>query len=336
MTEAKRPVVRLLGTGGTISSIGRGPMDFTEYSSTEERISVVDHLARLPEIDDFPAVEAEQILEVGSNRIGPAEWLMIADRINGIYRDDQNIAGVAITHGTSTLEETAYFLNLTVKSDRPVVITGAMRPPSALSSDADINLVDCIRVAASPRSRGMGVLTVLNNEIQAARDVTKQNTFRVDTFGGGPLGLLGYADSDHRVVMLRSPLRKHTFQTEFDVGGLDKLPRVDIVYSYAGGDGEMVRAAVKAGAEGIVSAGSGAGGGGPEYGEALEEASKSGIAVVHASHVGSGRVVLTARRREQGFLVSDDLSPKKSRILLMLALTKTGDTERIQEMFYSY
>ena len=336
MISSDRPVVRVLGTGGTISSIGQGPMDLTEYGQGDRRLSIDELLARLPQIQDFPVIKGERMLEVGSNKIGPAEWPMMARRINQIFEDEPNVIGVAMTHGTSTLEETAYFLNLTVKSDRPVVITGAMRPASAVSGDGEINLVDSIRVAASANSRGMGVLTVLNNEIQAAREVTKQDTYRVDTFGGGPLGLLGYSDSDGRVVYYRSPLRKHTYQSEFDVSTVEQLPRVDIVYSYAGDDRSQVRAAVEAGAEGIVSAGSGAGGGSPEHDSALEEACQKGIAVVLSSHVGAGRVVMTSRREEQRFIVSDNLTPKKSRILLMLALTLTRETHRIQEMFYTY
>ncbi|MBI2171709.1 MAG: asparaginase [Chloroflexi bacterium] len=336
MTTTRRPLVYLLGTGGTISSLGHGPLDYTEYGLPGQRLSVEELVSRIPPTEGFPEVKGEQVLEVGSPSIGPKEWLMLAKKINGIFKEDPSAAGMAVTHGTNTLEETAFFLHMTVKSDKPVVVTGSMRPASAEGYDGTVNLMDALRIAASPQAKDKGVMTVLNNEIQSARDVTKSNTYRVDTFVGGPYGILGWADSDHQVVFYRSPARKHTHQTVFDVSALTELPRVDLVYAYGGGDGVMIRAAVQAGAQGIVSAGSGGGGGPADYSAALEEAVKQGVAVVQASHVGSGRVMLTSRRKEQGYLVSDDLSPKKARILLMLGLTVTRDREKLQDMFFSY
>ena len=335
MTSTK-PLVYLLGTGGTISSIGHGPLDYTEYGVPGQRLSVDQLVARIPPIDGFPTIKGEQVLEVGSPSIGPTEWLLLAKKINGIFSSDPSTAGVVVTHGTNTLEETAFFLHLTVKSDKPVVVTGSMRPSNAEGFDGIVNLMNAIQIAASPEAVGKGVLTVLNNEIQSARDVTKYNTYRVDTFVGGPYGILGWADSDHKVVFYRAPTRKHTCQTPFDVSGFSELPRVDLVYAYGGGDGVLARAAVQAGAKGIVSAGSGGGGGPADYSTALEEAVKQGVKVVQASHVGSGRVMLTSRRKEQGYLVSDDLSPKKARILLMLGLTVTQDSSKLQELFWTH
>ena len=170
-----------------------------------------------------------------------------------------DVAGVAVTHGTATLEETAYFLHLTVKSSKPVVITGAMRPPTALGTDADLNLLDAVRIAGCPDASAMGVLTVLNNEIQCARDVTKTNTYRVETFKSPQLGLLGYADSDGQVVFYRLPIRKHTRDTPFEVAALSSLPRVDIVQAYAGADGMLVEAVRNNRSDGLVLAGSGGG-----------------------------------------------------------------------------
>jgi L-asparaginase len=336
MNGSSTPRVKLFGTGGTIASLGQGPLDFTDYGVTKQKISVQEHLDRLPDVKGVVEIEAEQVLSVGSPLIGPPEWVTLAGRINQAFDADPGLAGIALTHGTNTMEETAYFLNLTVKSDRPVVMTGAMRPASAISTDADINLLDSVRLAASPDARNKGVMVVLNNEIIAAREVTKTNTYRVDTFSGGPMGILGYMDSDGKSVFYQTPTRKHTYQTEFSVPQDTPIPRVDIVYAYAGGDGVQVRAAVAAGAKGIISAGSGAGGGAPDYNTALEEASAQGIPVVQASHVGSGRVVMTQRRKEHGFIVSDNLSPKKSRILLMLGLMVTDDKSHLQEMFFSY
>jgi L-asparaginase len=257
-------------------------------------------------------------------------------RINQVFREDPDAAGVAITHGTATMEETAYFLNLTVKSHKPVVVTGAMRPPTGLATDADINLIDCVRVAAAPQSAGRGVLTVLNNEIQAARDVIKTNSYRLETFRSNELGLLGYADSDEETVFYRNPTRAHTLDSEFNVENVSQLPRVDIAYSYAGADGLLVGALADAGVDGIVSGGLGSGGSPSGFSDALKEAQARGIPVVISTQTGNGRVVRTKRTNEDGFIVADNLQPKKARVLLMLALTKTKDPDEIQRMMLTY
>ena len=244
---------------------------------------------------------------------------------------------MAVTHGTATLEETAYFLNLTVKDRRPVVVTGAMRPPTGMGTDADLNLLDCIRVAAAPQSAGRGVLTVLNNEIQAARDVTKSNSYRLETFRSGELGCLGYADSDEEVVFYRSPARTHTAGLGVRRGRhMDELPRVDIAYAYAGADGLVVNALAEAGVAGIVAAGLGGGSSSPEFMAALKAAREKGIPVVIATQTGNGRVMRTRRFVEDGYIAADNLAPKKARILLMLALTKTSDPDEIQRMMLEY
>jgi L-asparaginase len=245
-------------------------------------------------------------------------------------------AGFVVTHGTATLEETAYFLHLTVKSDRPVVVTGAMRPPSALGTDADLNLLDAIRLAATPAAAGRGVLTILNNEIQSARDVTKSNAFRVDTFESRDFGVLGYVDSDARVLFYRAVTRPHTMATPFDVRGKKDLPRVDIVYSYAGADGVLVDALSARRPDGMVLVGLGGGSYPGAFLEAGKRAVQAGIPVVLATRSWNGRVVMTPRKDVGGFVVCDDLMPQKARILLMLALTVTGERRAIQEMFYKY
>ena len=235
-----RPIVRVIGTGGSIAGVGPDRMDFILYPEIGDHITIQQSLDRVPEIQDFAEVRSEDLVSVGSTAIGAAEWLGLARRINAIFKDETDVAGVAVTHGTATLEETSYFLHLTVKSQKPVVITGAMRPPTALSTDSDLNLLDAVRTAASPDATGLGVLTVLNNEIQCGRDVTKANTFRVETFRPNELGFLGYADSDGKVVFYRAPLRRHTVDTPFMVDDMTGLPRVDIVYAYAGADGLLV------------------------------------------------------------------------------------------------
>ena len=336
MTSAQKPRVYLIGTGGSISFVGDFRTDYINYSYRNRHLTIEQMLDNIPEAQEFADILPEQLVNVGSANITPAHWLQLARRINDIFALDAQAAGVAVTHGTATLEETAYFLNLTVKDRRPVVVTGAMRPPTGMGTDADINLLDCIRVAAAPQSAGRGVLTVLNNEIQAARDVTKSNSYRLETFRSGELGCLGYADSDEEVVFYRSPARTHTADTEFDVAALEQLPRVDIAYAYAGADGLVVNALAEGGTAGIVAAGLGGGSSSPEFMAALKKARERGIPVVIATHTGNGRVMRTRRFVEDGYIAADNLAPKKARILLMLALTRTGDAGEIQRMMLEY
>ena len=308
MTNAK-PVVRVIGTGGSIAGVGPDRMDFILYPEIGEHITIQQSLDRVPEIRDIA---------------------------NEIFREEAEVAGVAVTHGTATLEETAYFLHLTVKSSKPVVITGAMRPPTALSTDADLNLLDAVRTAACPDAAGLGVLTVLNNEIQCGRDVIKANTFRVETFRPNELGFFGYADSDGKVVFYRAPLRRHTVDTPFLVDDLTGLPRVDIVYSYAGADGLLVNAVRNNRSDGLVLAGFGGGTFPPAVIDAAAGLVDDGIPVVLASRSTAGRVVITPKKEQQGVLVSDNLLPQKARILLMLGLTVTKDRRELQQLFYDY
>ncbi len=330
-----KPRIYIVATGGSIAGVGPDRMDFILYPELGEHITIEQSLDRIPEAGDIAEIVAEDLVSVGSTAIGPVEWLRLAQRINALL-ESADTDGVVVTHGTATLEETAYFLHLTVKSRKPVVVTGAMRPPTALGTDADLNLLDAIRVAASPASTGMGVLTILNNEIQCARDVVKTNTFRVETFKPNELGFLGYADSDGQVVMYRAPLRRHTTATEFDVTGMDSLPRVDIVHCYAGSDELLVDAVRANQSDGLVLAGFGGGSFPPRAIEAAAKAVEEGMPVVLASRSISGRVVMTPRKDEQGFIVSDNLQPQKARILLMLALCTTHDRAEIQRMFSEY
>ena len=331
-----KPRVYLIGTGGSISFIGDHRTDYVNYSYHNRHLTIEQMLERVPEAAAIAEVRPEQLLNVGSASVTPAHWLELARRVNDIFAQDPQAAGIAVTHGTATLEETAYFLNLTVKSHRPVVITGAMRPPTGLGTDSDVNLLDCLRVAAAPQSAGRGVLTVLNNEIQGARDVTKSNSYRLETFRSGELGCLGYADSDEQVVFYRTPTKTHTLDTEFAVDELTELPRVDIAYAYAGADGLVVNALVEGGAAGIVAAGLGGGGSSPEFMAALRAAQRRGVPVAVATQTGNGRVMRSRRFVEDGYIAADNLAPKKARILLMLALTRTNDPAELQRMMLEY
>jgi L-asparaginase len=333
--RVRRPMVHVIGTGGSIAGVGDDELDYTEYGENPGRFSVHQLLERVPETREVADLHVEEFSNVGSTSLAGKEWARLARRINEVL-DEGDAAGILITHGTATLEETAYFLNLTVKSDRPVVITGAMRPPTALGTDADINILDGIRLAASPDARGKGVLAMLNGEIHAARDVTKTNTYRLETFRPQDFGYLGYVDADHRVVFYREPTRKHTYQTEFRVEAPGDLPSVEIVYAYAGAGGDMVRYLAGKGVDGIVVAG--VGGGRPTPGQmaALIEARERGVLVVHSSRLGTGRVVVTRLRKQHGFIAADNLNAQKARVLLMLGLTVTRDLARLQEMFDVY
>ena len=336
MTYEQLPRVYLFGTGGTISFVSESRTDFANYSYQGRQLTIQEMLARVPEAHDLAQVSPEQVINVGSTEVYPNHWLTLANRINEQFSTDESAAGVAVTHGTATLEETAYFLNLTVLDRRPVVVTGAMRPPSAMGTDADNNLMDAIRIAACPDSAGRGVLVVLNNEIQAARDVTKTDSYRVETFQSGHMGFLGYSDSDGQIVYYRRPDRRHTADSEFDLAGVDELPQVEIAYAYAGVSAVVIDALVEAGVNGIVAAGLGSGGSPSPFMAALRRAIAAGIPVVISTQVSTGRVLQTRRFVEEGYIVADNLHPKKARILLMLGLTRTSDTAELQRMMLEY
>src|SRR5689334_15080752 len=238
------PLVWVLSTGGTIAGQGSSSTDLSNYESGTLRGE--DLVKAVPEIQKVANVKVEQIVNVNSSDITIANWLTLANRINAIFANDPKVAGVVVTHGTNTLEETAYFLNLTVKYDRPVVVVGAMRPSTAISADGPLNLLNAIRTAVAPEARAKGALVVLNDEINGARDVTKTSTYRVETFRAPELGLLGYVDED-KVSFYRSSTRRHTFNSEFDVSRTRQLPKVDIVYSYVEPDPAMILALVAGG-----------------------------------------------------------------------------------------
>src|SRR5712691_162433 len=328
------PRIAVIGTGGTISSISASSLDVLDYPDFGQKLTCEALLDRFPETrlvaDPLPVT----FRQVGSTDIGPNEWIEIRTLIHRIAREEPAIAGFVIPHGTATLEETAFFLNLTLATAQPVVLVGAQRPASALGSDAGMNLVNALRVAGSAEARGKGVLVVLNDEIHAARDVVKTSTYRLQTFRSVDFGALGHADGDG-VHFYRSPLRAHMPDTHFAALDLTVLPRVDIVYSYAGADGALVDAAAAAGARGIISAGFAPGSPTPEQRAAFERAAESGVVVVQCSRA-SGRVAPRRRLRESGIVAGGDFSPQKARILLMLALLTTTDIAAIQEAFSTY
>jgi L-asparaginase len=330
------PRIAVIGTGGTISSLGDGSLDVLNYPDFGQKLTceaLIDKFAETRLVADPVPVTYRQ---VGSTALGPEDWLALRRMIHQIARDDPTIAGFVIPHGTATLEETAFFLNLTLAVPHPVVLVGAQRPASALGTDAGTNLVNALQVAGSSAARGQGVLVVLNNEIHPARDVVKTSTYRVQTFRSFDFGALGHVDGDG-VHFYRAPLKTHMPDTEFAASDLKlPLPRVDIVLSYAGADAALVEAAVAAGAKGVVSAGFAPGSPSPAQQDALVAAAKTGIVVVQCTRAASGRVAPRRRLTETGIVAGEDFSPQKARILLMLMLTKTSDIAAIQTAFASY
>jgi L-asparaginase len=326
------PRIAVVGTGGTISSRGLHSLDTLDYPEFGSKLTVAELLAYVEETSRVADALPVPFRSVGSSAIGPADWVALRDRIQETAARDPDLAGFVILHGTATLEETAFFLDLTLAVPQPVVLVGAQRPMSALGTDAGANLVAALRVAGSEAARGLGVLVVLNDEIHAARDVVKTSTYRVQTFRSTDFGALGHVDCD-TVWITRAPNRRHAPHAAFAGAPLDALPRVDIVLSYAGADGTMIEAAMAAGARGIVSAGLAPGIPTPREREALERAAITGVPVVQCSRALSGRVGHRRYLQEAGFIPGEDLSPQKARILLMLALTRTSDRQEISALF---
>jgi len=329
-----KPRVAIIGLGGTIAGSGTNRLDYVDYPASPEKLAVTDLLERIPEASDIAELSFAQPLNRSSTDIGPTDWPLITSEVENAFNAGAD--GVVLTHGTATLEETAYFLNLSVKNERPVVVTGAMRPPTSLGTDADVNLLDSIRLAAHPKAGRRGVMVLLNGEIHAARDVTKSDAHRLNTFQSPHAGALGYVDVDQRVEFRRQVTKTHTYLSEFTFTSEDILPRVDIALAYSGADGAAVHGAIGAGAQGIVSAGLASGNAPKAFQDALAAAKSSGLTVVEASAAATGRVVLDAARRAAGTIVADDLRPKKARILLACGLALTRNPHELQRMFLNY
>lgn len=333
MATDRLPRVRLLIGPGTLHSRGAGRMDFTRYSrSGNPRMTGEELLATLPEIGRLARVEVDEGNPHDVATLDDLRRLAVhAERL--LARAD--LDGLILIQGTNGLEETAYFLNLAVRSAKPVVVTGAQRPYTALSADGPVNLLDAVRVALAPQTRGVGAVVVTNGEINAAREVTKTSTYRLHTFRSRDMGLLGYADAD-RIVYYRAPTRRHTVASEFDPGAAKAMPPVEVIYIHVGCRSGLAEAALRLGAQGLVVAGSGAGSTGNAARELAEIAAAGRAVVVQSSRVGEGRVVPDNNWSEPGMVVADNLNPQKAAVLLSLALTRTRDTAEIQRIFDEY
>jgi L-asparaginase len=326
-TSAPLPKVLLMGTGGTISNRVGG------------RLTVDELIKSIPNLERVVRAEGEQFANMSSGEITLDQWLDLSRRINDRYKKDADLAGVVVTSGTDTLEELAYFLHLTVRDSRPVVVVGSMRNPSTLGYEGAANLEDAFRVAADPASRDMGVLVVLNDEINSAREATKTDARLLNTFTSRDYGVLGTVLD--RVQYFRKPVKRHTAQSEFDVSKITSLPRVDVLLMYQGAPGDLIQAAVDAGAKGIVVAGAGAGAMSGSQGQASTYAVSKGAYVVTTTRTGGGSVGASGPGRggpagPGGRLSGDDLQPVKARILLMLAIATTSDANEVRRMFREY
>nr|WP_314240046.1 type II asparaginase [uncultured Campylobacter sp.] len=328
-----KPTIYILATGGTIAGSGSGALDTSYTSGT---VTVDKLIAAVPDINKIATIKGEQISNIGSQEMNNEVWFKLANRVNELLTSGK-ADGVVITHGTDTMEETAYFLNLVVKSNKPIVMVGAMRNSGSLSADGPLNIFNAVNVAMNKEAAGKGVMVVMNDEIHAAREVTKTNTTAVDTFkspNSGKIGTVFYGN----VKFYMNPTRKHTVNSAFDITKIKELPRVDIIYSHSNDNPDFVNVAVKNGAKGIINAGMGNGNPFPSALEALGEAVKAGVVVVRDSRVGSGETTLNGEVDDgkYGFLASDNLNAQKARVLLMLALTQTTDKAKIQELFLTH
>ncbi|WP_168790632.1 asparaginase [Paraburkholderia aromaticivorans] len=328
---AKANIV-VIGTGGTIAGQGKGSVNTSTYMCSV--LGIDEILGSIPHAGELANLRAEQLLQTGSENFNNAHLLAIGNRVGELLaRND--VDGVVITHGTDTIEETAYFLHLTLKSAKPVVVVGSMRPPSAMSSDAALNLYDALAVATHPSSRGLGTLVVANNEIHTARDVVKSNSFKLDAFRS-PYGALGYV-IEGAPRYYRRPARVHTLDTPWSINTLCSLPKVDIVYAYGALEPGAVDA-IAANARGLIYVGTGNGNVASHLIDPLRDAVRRGVHVVRASRTSSGIVLHNGAQPDDdyGWLTVDDQIPQKARILLTLALTQSDDTAALQAVFERY
>lgn len=331
MKKAKSRIA-ILGTGGTIAGFIDSTIATTGYTAGAIDIDVL--IKAVPQIRDLADISWEQIANIDSSNMCDEIWLRLAKKIAKLFAE--GIDGMVITHGTDTMEETAYFLNLTIKSDKPVVLVGAMRPSTAISADGPKNLYNAVALVANKEAKNKGVMVAINDKILSARGVVKTHSLNVDAFSSPDFGDLGYI-VDGKVFFYNNVTKAHTKNAPFDVSKLTSLPKVDILYSYSNdGSGVAAKALFEHGTKGIVVAGSGAGSIHKNQKDVLKELLKKGLKVVVSSRVVAGCVAVSDSDEKLGFISAEDLNPQKARVLLMLALTKTSDPKKIQEYFLKY
>jgi L-asparaginase len=335
--NSKLPHLVLISMGGTIASRANDRMNITNYGGKGvPRVDPQDWIHDLPELGNIARITLEDFRPSPDRKDKETfeDMRTVAKRLNELA-NDTTVDGVVITHGTNTMAEVAFYLNLTVKTDKPIVFVASQRPWTGISGDGPINLYDAVRVAASPDAHGKGVLHCMNYNINTARDVTKTSTYRIQTFKGIDVGVIGFADPD-RVVFYREPTRKHTTTSEFAGMDFPSLPPVEVFYSYTEAPGYVIDAAVEHGVKGIVVDGIGAGVMTNAESEAIKSAQAKGVVVVATARVHGGRVQETSSRTAAHIINGDNLPPEKARILLQLALTKTSEWKEVKRYFDEY
>ena len=328
-----KPKILVLATGGTIAGAQASQKEVGYKSGT---FKVEDLISAVPALNDIAQLKGEQVANIGSQDMNDAVWLKLGKRVNEALKS-KDVDGVVITHGTDTMEETSYFLNLIVKSDKPVVLVGSMRPATAVSADGPANLFSAVSVAADPKAKGRGVLVVMDDQIHNARNVEKMNTTSLGTMASperGPEGLINTG----KIAWFDKTAKRHTTTSELAIDKVESLPRVDVLYAHANMSPDLIKAAVDSGAKGLVIAGVGDGNMTKEALAELEKARGRNVLVVRSTRLPTGIVLRNAEVNDDksGFVASGEFNPAKSRVLAMLALTKTNDPTKVQEMFYTY
>ncbi|MFJ5255989.1 asparaginase [Pseudomonas koreensis] len=333
-TQTKLANVVVLATGGTIAGAGANAANSATYQAA--KVGIEQLIAGIPELSKLANVRGEQVMQIASESITNDNLLQLGRRVSELA-DSKDVDGIVITHGTDTLEETAYFLNLVEKTDKPIIVVGSMRPGTAMSADGMLNLYNAVAVASSKEAHGKGVLVTMNDEIQSGRDVSKMINIKTEAFKSpwGPLGMVVEGKS----YWFRLPAKRHTMDSEFDIKNIKSLPDVEIAYSYGNVDDTAYKALAQAGAKAIIHAGTGNGSVSSRVVPSLQALRKDGVQIIRSSHVNAGGFVL--RNAEQpddkyDWVVAHDLNPQKARILAMVALTKTNDSKELQRMFWEY
>ncbi|WP_085689230.1 MULTISPECIES: asparaginase [unclassified Pseudomonas] len=334
VTQTELANVVVLATGGTIAGAGASAANSATYQAA--KVGIEQLIAGIPELSTLANVRGEQVMQIASESITNENLLQLGRRVSELA-DSKDVDGIVITHGTDTLEETAYFLNLVEKTDKPIIVVGSMRPGTAMSADGMLNLYNAVAVASSKEARGKGVLVTLNDEIQSGRDVSKMINIKTEAFKSawGPLGMVVEGKS----YWFRLPAKRHTMDSEFDIKNIKSLPDVEIAYSYGNVSDTAYKALAQSGAKAIIHAGTGNGSVSSRVVPTLQALRKDGVQIIRSSHVNAGGFVL--RNAEQpddkyDWVVAHDLNPQKARILAMVALTKTNDSKELQRMFWEY
>ncbi len=333
-TQQKLANVVILATGGTIAGAGASAANSATYQAA--KVGIDQLIAGVPELSQLANVRGEQVMQIASESITNDNLLQLGRRVAELA-DSKDVDGIVITHGTDTLEETAYFLNLVEKTDKPIIVVGSMRPGTAMSADGMLNLYNAVAVASSKEARGKGVLVTMNDEIQSGRDVSKMINIKTEAFKSawGPLGMVVEGKS----YWFRLPAKRHTMDSEFDIKTIKSLPDVEIAYSYGNVSDTAYKALAQSGAKAIIHAGTGNGSVSSRVVPALQALRKDSVQIIRSSHVNAGGFVL--RNADQpddkyDWVVAHDLNPQKARILAMVALTKTNDSKELQRMFWEY